>query len=397
MKNIITVFIAIIAFLILYYLICKLCNRKDLFTEIISVPKISYKVNPCMFVFPENIKKVFDKYNIKPYVNDNSEMIIYIPCTYDLPKKEIDEMQLRNNFNDKIFIINNCDNIVAKEFLWKNIVQHYGQVKALQYIPDTYIIYNNNDVKRFKENHKDGNLYILKKNVQRQEGLKITDDANYIAENKDGYNIAQTLLQDPYLVNGRKINLRVYILVVCHKEDYRVYVYDDGFMYYTKELFKYGSKDFAHHVTTGYVDRQVYEENPLTHKDFKKYLDSPREITPIEKKVLRNNQKISSYVFGNIRKLIKDIFTAFHKKIGNTDANEKLYNYTSFQLFGADVAIDDKLNAKIMEINKGPDINSKDKRDGDLKLDMLESIFKTVGVIDNTGNNFKEVLRIPPQ
>jgi hypothetical protein len=50
-----------------------------------------------------------------------------------------------------------------------------------------------------------------------------------------------------------------------------------------------------------------------------------------------------------------------------------------------------------MEINKGPDINSKDKRDGDLKLDMLESIFKTVGVINNTGNNFKEVLRIQPQ
>jgi hypothetical protein len=55
----------------------------------------------------------------------------------------------------------------------------------------------------------------MKKNIQRQEGLKISKDKNEILNcYKDGYAVVQELLQDPYLINGRKINLRVYCLFI---------------------------------------------------------------------------------------------------------------------------------------------------------------------------------------
>ena len=45
-------------------------------------------------------------------------------------------------------------------------------------------------------------LYILKKNVQRQEGIKITSDLNTLLNSfKDSYIIIQELLQNPFLVN----------------------------------------------------------------------------------------------------------------------------------------------------------------------------------------------------
>ena len=49
----------------------------------------------------------------------------------------------------------------------------------------------------------------MKKNVQRQEGIRITKDFDQLLNGiKDEYIIVQELLQNPFLVNGRKINLR---------------------------------------------------------------------------------------------------------------------------------------------------------------------------------------------
>ena len=155
-------------------------------------------------------------------------------------------------------------------------------------------------------------------------------------------------------------------------------------MYYTAELFKKNSTDSKVNITTGYIDRKIYQENPLTHSDLKLYLDSDRQYNETEQILINHNKNISEYVFNNIYNLIKDIFTVFFDKIGN---GKKLYKNTKFQLFGCDVAIDEKLNAKIMEINKGPDLGAKDLRDSKLKHNLVRDIFKTVGLINNDDAN----------
>ena len=40
-----------------------------------------------------------------------------------------------------------------------------------------------------------------------------------------------------------------------------------------------------------------------------------------------------------------------------------------------------------MEVNKGPDVGSKDERDGKLKKGLLKDIFKTINIIKNDNNN----------
>lgn len=155
-------------------------------------------------------------------------------------------------------------------------------------------------------------------------------------------------------------------------------------MYYTADFFEKGSTSIKKNITTGYIDRKVYEENPLTHSDFKKYLDSNRILSNYEQKVKYDDNKLSSVVFNNIYNLITDIFSVYFDKVG---INKKLYNNKKFQLFGCDIAIDETLNAKIMEINKGPDLGAKDKRDSELKHNLVRDIFKTVGLIDNDDTN----------
>ena len=317
----------------------------------------------------------------------------YIPCGYNWINKEISKMPKRDN--GRYFIIDGADQITAKNLLWTNMVMHHGFTKTKMLSPESFVFRYSNDIERLKETHYKGKLYIMKKNIQRQKGLKITDNINEILNNHKGYVMAQELLQDPYLIKGRKINLRVYVLIVCKGSDMDVYVYNDGFMYYTPEKFKKGSVDEKCNITTGYVDRWIYEQHPLTHKDFKAYLDSEKEerdLLKIEQNIRNQGLLISDTIFNRINRLMADVFVCFKGKACRTGT--KLCDNIKYQLFGADVSINDKLQPQIIEVNKGPDLGAKDEKDGKVKYNLMRDVYKIMGGLKNDSNDFTQILEI---
>jgi hypothetical protein len=328
------------------------------------------------------------------YTPINNDWILYIPCNYESVNTEYNNVPVKNNA--MYFFIDDSDYMIAKEELWKNIVKIYGEDEAITMIPKTYLIDNDENIKKFKKEYSTDKLYIMKKNIQRQEGLKIISSLEQfldIMKDNTGdykYMLIQELLQNPYLISGRKINLRIYVLVVCKGDDYDIYMYNDGFMYYTADKFKKNSEETGPNITTGYIDRKVYAENPLTHADFREYLDSNRQLTRYESIARHQHGLLSVFVFNNIQNLISKVFKSYHHKIGK---NKKLLNNIKFQLFGADVAISDDLNAQIMEINKGPDLGAKDKRDSELKHNLVRDMFKILNINkdNNNNNNFIKV------
>jgi hypothetical protein len=334
-------------------------------------------------------------YNQSSTLNDiinetisNFKFNLHIPCLYDNLEFEYDEFKY--DPNGIYFLIDNSDIMVSKSMLAKEIKNEY-LADTENLIPKTWVVENNEETNKLIEEFNPDRLYILKKNIQRQTDIKISRNlkeiTNLINTNKDNnfpYVVVQELLQNPYLIDGRKINLRVYVLLVKFDDEYRIYVYGDGFMYYTAERYKPDSDDIKSNITTGYIDRKVYEKNPLTLKDLKLYLDSEsRPLTNTEIKIKRYNL-LSQYLFDNINNLIKDIFYIFRNKIGIT---EKLKQNKKFQLYGVDIAVNDDLNVKLMEINKGPDLDAKDKRDSELKHNLVRDTFKTVNLIDNDSKN----------
>jgi hypothetical protein len=335
----------------------------------------------CKYLHSDTLMTILNE-NLKKF-----NYTIYIPCIYEDINKEYNSFNY--NPNGIYFLIDNVDIMIGKEFLYQFVSKHYGKEQINTLMPKSWVL--NVQLDKFIDEFDKNKLYILKKNTQRQNGIHISnniDDIKEIVEKDKNtdfpYAIIQELLQDPYLISGRKINLRVYVLMVRQGNKTELYVYNDGFMYYTSELFKKNSTDIATNITTGYIDRKVYEENPLTHSDFKTYLDSNRILSEYEKQIRSDNKIISTIVFDNIYNLINNIFKVFFYKIGN---KQKLYKNKKFQLFGCDIAVDEKLNSKIMEINKGPDLDAKDKRDSELKHNLVRDVFKTVDLITNDGLN----------
>lgn len=361
--------------------------------HMIDVPEIDgdikWKKNMnCDSKMVKAFKEFLSEHNIS---KSDKKWYIYFPCNYNNIKKEMTEIHLESSDSDKrIFVIDQADQLSSKNYLWENIYNAYGIDEAKKIMPNTYILFKKEDIKRLRSDYVKGGIYIAKKNIQRQKGLKITKDLEFLCDGfKDGYVIAQEMLQDPYLVNKRKINLRMYIAVFCKGGKVSCHVHKDGFMYYTRDEFFPGSLQDGPNITTGYIDRKVYEVNPLTHDDFRKFLDGDnRVLLKEEEKLKSNNIKISEHVFENIYTLIEKVMRSVEKKIC---LDPKLYNQISFQMFGADVAINDKLEAQMIEINKGPDLGYKDKNDGALKKKVVYDMFSMLKIVPEKKNGFIEL------
>jgi hypothetical protein len=351
--------------------------------------------NECGYGISDTVRDELIKNN---FIQSNINWSLYFPCGYDEVAKEINSMPIVNGA--KYFILENCDEIVAKELLWKNIVLHHGLNKAKLLMPNSYILYNNIDLNKFKNEFDKSKYYIMKKNIQRQEGLKITNNLEEILSGfSNKYVVVQELLQDPYIISGRKTNMRFYVLVVCKGTQYDVYVYKNGFMYYTADLFKQNTAEEGPNITTGYIDRQIYIDNPLTHNDLRNYLDDPkRELNDAEKNIKNQGLIISEIYFNRIYHMLRETFLAFAGKLQG-DENKRKFNDTivSFQIFGVDVAVNNELNPMVIEVNKGPDLGAKDERDSHVKHSLISDTFKVMGFVDGKtflDTNFIKVLDI---
>ena len=341
----------------------------------------------CNFLMNKTVKNVLNDNNIVK----SDKWNLYLPCTYNHIQDEINNITIDHNTNTneekRIFIIHNADELSNKSNIWYNLVATYGRSMASVLMPPTYILNKSDDMALLKKEFNKDNIYILKKNIQRQTGLKITNDLDDILNaKKEKYVVVQYLLQNPYTIDSRKINIRWYLLIVCNKGNIGGYVHKEGFMYYTRVPFKKNSLETDPNITTGYIDRAVYEKNPLTISDLYNYLDNKnRPITIHEKKYVTSGVKLSTIIMLRVHKLLNLLVNSLKHVLCKS---YKLQNHVSFELFGVDIAISDELYPQIIEVNKGPDMGAKDEKDSKVKHTVVDDIFKTVKIFKDENNGF---------
>lgn len=257
------------------------------------------------------------------------------------------------------------DLLAGKQALYTMLRKKLGEQGVLEVSPKSYITTSSQDMRLFRNDFSKDQVYILKKNIQRQLGHLITNNYDEIMSHHNEYVIIQEVLQNPFIVNARKINIRVYMLIMMvDGHNPRFYIYNDGFMYYTPKVFRKGSLDKDSVITTGYIDRKVYEENPLTLKDLYAFI-GPEKAERLQANIT------------NVFRLIKE---AYERELQR--ANQNIPG-TKFLIYGCDIAPDSDLNCKLMEINKGPDLTYKDERDKHVKLNMVMDALSIVGMVES--------------
>jgi len=314
---------------------------------------------------------IFSYFNFK---HNNQDWNIYMPCGYNNVEKELRTINVNGDRSKIIFGINGCDNIVSKNGIWNILKTKYNRKLASQLMPTSYILYDPDELKHLKDDYKEGDIYILKKNVQRKEGLKLTKDMNEILmASKENYRVAQKYMRNLYLINNRKINLRIYLLVVIKGNNKKFYISRKGKCIYTYKEYNDDDFDFESNITSYHLDMNVYKKNPRNFQELIDYIDGRGD----------DGKKL----FRNIEKLMVYSSKAMSDKVYQSD---NLKGTTTFQIFGGDVIFDKNLHPYLLEFNKGPDMSARDKIDEFMKSDVQYDMFSLVGLMpyDYKTNSF---------
>lgn len=331
------------------------------------------------------LQNVFDNNNI---IKSKDNWNIYIPCGYNEIEDELTKIKIKDEkINKYIFGLNGCDTIVSKNKIWESLVSCFGRKKASTLMPESFILDDLNEIELFRKsfNPSLNEIYILKKNVQRKEGLKLTRDYFEIIDGyKEYYRVAQKYITDLYLINQRKVNLRIYLLIVIKDNFIYFYVSDKGKCIYTNKKYNDDDLDFESNITSYNLDMTVYEQNPRDFEELKIFIDENESENIM-------NFKNGIYLFNKINLLMEEISICLSK---NLYQSKNIKNTVAFQLFGADVIFDKELHPYLLELNKGPDMTPRDEIDENMKNIVQTDMFKIVGVLPNIGSNsFRQIYK----
>lgn len=276
---------------------------------------------------------------------------------------------LRQASPSHVYALLGIDLMANKANLYKILHRRMSSSLLVRSVPETYILHNMMDLERFYSRvREEEGLYILKKNLQRQQGCVIVHNEQEVLEylTKDSkFVVAQRLLTNNLLIHGRKCNIRRYVIIVRTENYVKAYLHDNGFMYYSSHTQNTASTMKKFHITTGYIDRKIYDTHPMTLYDMYDHLGSDGSI--LER---------------NMFELLRNVFDIFVSEISSSDPTIK--GRTCFAIMGCDLSVSEKYECMLMEINKGPDLNPKDDLDGVVKKNIVESALIAAHLINGS-------------
>ena len=340
-----------------------------------------YKCNK--YVIGKIIKTVLFDNDIKRNRDINGDWLLFIPCTYNNIETELNNIETKLNkietklnnketeLNNKklLFGLHGCDYIVSKNNLWKILENKYGRTNAKNIMPETWILSNEEHIKLFKTDFSKKEMYIMKKNIQRKLGLHMTNNLEEILNNDDKkFRVVQKYMKNTYMINKRKINLRIYLLIIYKNNELISYYYKNGKCIYTNKD-STGSDNLEENITSLNLNMDIYKKNPFDLFELAQYMDNKDYILLIT----------------NIINNLKKLESAYKNLL--TQKNKSTNKHTYFQLFGLDYIFDNNFNVYLLEINKGPDMSSKSDKDYLLKYRIYEDLFNKLNILEYKKNN----------
>lgn len=242
------------------------------------------------------------------------------------------------------------------------------------------------------------NLFIMKPPASaRGNGVQVINNISQIPESalklpqqsqddgsivmKKSTMIVQQYISNPCLLeNGQKFDLRIYVLVTS-VDPLKIYVYDEGLVRFASSKYtnqEDGVIDQYMHLTNYFINKnnRDYQINndcdsldgsKWTLKRFWRYIEEHYEHV--------NSQELWDQIIDII---IKTIISCETPMTRLSHANCK-NDYSSYELFGFDIILDENFKPWILEVNITPSLKSESNLDTSVKFRVIKDMFNLVG------------------
>ena len=269
--------------------------------------------------------------------------------------------------------------VTRKDKLCENIVkmQETHGKDLYNIIPDTYILPDEfadfyNDFKRNK------GKWIIKPVASSQgRGIYIVDNLNEVP--MDEVVVISRYIDNPYLINGLKFDMRVYVLITSF-EPLKIYVYEEG-------LARFASKKYTSaHATT---DKYMHLTNYSIQKKSSNFVQNNDPLKDDEghkwslTALCRHFEQIGvdpGFVWSKIYDLIIKSLISIEPHVVEQVRKYSLHRSNCFDLFGFDILLDSNLRPWLVEVNLCPSMNNDSPLDHRIKSNLIADALTLIGI-----------------
>ncbi|KAI9203751.1 tubulin-tyrosine ligase family-domain-containing protein [Polychytrium aggregatum] len=290
--------------------------------------------------------------------------------------------------HQKINHYRNHYELTRKDLLVKNVKRmiktmekEYGKTEAakFEFITTSYVLPQEHALfqEEFKRNP--GSVWIMKPVGKAQgKGIFLINKMSQISQwrkdprvrgGSDGdapeAYIVQKYIENPYLIGGKKFDIRVYVLVTSYYP-LVVYIHRNGFCRFSNYQFSMNSKDIS--------NLYIHATNVAIQKTSPHY-DGDKGC----KWLLRNLKTYLTSKHGTAA--INELFTEMEALIVRSLMSVQkvmINDKHCFELYGYDILIDDALRPWLLEVNASPSLTAETQFDYDLKYAMLNDAFDVI-------------------
>ncbi|KAH9524644.1 Tubulin polyglutamylase ttll4 [Bulinus truncatus] len=272
-------------------------------------------------------------------------------------------------------------NIGRKDRLWRNLSRmqaHFGK-KEFSFFPQTFILPS--DTKLLKRMWDEGNgkqKWIVKPPASaRGQGIRVISKWSQIPRRRPV--IVQKYIHHPYLINGSKFDMRIYVYVSSY-DPLRLYVYNDGLARFASCKYSSSTKSLSNrfiHLTNYSVNKKntqyLSNSNTTVCEGHKWSLKALWEY-------LKAQGINTTSVWSNIKDLIIKTIISGDSAINSTTKANVHCRYSCHELFGFDILLDEHCKPWILEVNISPSLHSNSKLDVDIKSGLIKDMMNIAGL-----------------
>lgn len=188
--------------------------------------------------------------------------------------------------------------------------------------------------------------------------------------------VVQRYIDKPYLIGGKKFDIRVYILVTSYVP-LKAWLYRSGFARFSNTRYSLDSiTDQFVHLTNVAIQKTAPDYDPekgckWSLQEFRMYLTAKHGHETVKR----------------LFQQMDDIFIKSLQSVQKLIINDK----HCFELYGFDIMFDDTLKPWIIEVNASPSLTASSPTDYDLKIGLLEDMLHIVDMEGRLSGTEKRV------
>ncbi|NXQ21904.1 TTLL4 polyglutamylase, partial [Peucedramus taeniatus] len=272
--------------------------------------------------------------------------------------------------------------IGRKDRLWRNLLKMQARCgkKEFNFFPQSFILPQ--DIKLLRKAWEEGasrQKWIVKPPASaRGIGIQVIHKWSQLPKRRPL--LVQRYLHKPYLIGGKKFDLRIYVYVTCY-DPLRVYLFKDGLVRFASCKYSTSMESLSNkfmHLTNYSVNKKNVEYKSNSdetacqgHKWALKALWS----------YLTQKGVNSEAIWEKIKDIVIKTIIASEPYVNSLVKMYVRRPYCCHELFGFDIMLDENLKPWILEVNISPSLHSNSPLDVSIKGQMIRDLLNLAGFV----------------